>query len=112
MAPGSSDTFPFTVLVGNDIGRYLMVATNNIANIFCLSGRTVCRWEYYDSLIRDLAPIFLSDSSQILFNPHLGTSFFYLEKNKARIVQLLAIYLVFRFPDTISPIPTFPLSPI
>ena len=76
MAPGSADTFPFNVLVGDDV-RNLMVATNNIANMFCLSGRTACRWEYhsYDSLFRDLAPLFLSDPSQILFNPHLGASF-------------------------------------
>ena len=77
MAPGSADTFPFNVLVGDDVVRNLMVATNNIANIFCLSGRTACRWEYhsYDSLFRDLAPPFLSGPFQILFNPHFGVSF-------------------------------------
>ena len=70
---------PFISLVGDDIARYLIVATHNITNIFFLSGRTVCRWECdsYYSLIRDLAPLFLSDPSQILFNSHLGTSFFY-----------------------------------
>ena len=54
---GSPDTFPFTALVEEDIARNLMVATNSIANIFFLSGRTACRWKYdsYDSLIRDLA---------------------------------------------------------
>ena len=79
MTPGSPDTFPFTALVEEDIARNLMVATNSIANIFFLSGRTACRWKYdsYDSLIRDLAPLFLSDPSQILFNPHLGASYFY-----------------------------------
>ena len=77
VAPGSPDTFPFTALVGDDIGRNVIVATNDIANIFLLSGRAVCRWEYdsYDSLIHDLAPLFLADPSQIHFNPHLGTSF-------------------------------------
>ena len=33
--------------------------TNNIANLFFLSGRTASRWEYdsYDSLISDIAPL-------------------------------------------------------
>ena len=74
VTPGSPDTFPFIALVGEDIGRNLMIATNNIANISFLSWRTVWRWKY-DSLIRDPDPLFLSDTSQILFNPHLATSF-------------------------------------
>ena len=76
---GFPDTFPFTALVEEDIARNLIVATNSIPNIFFLSGRAARRWKYdsYDSLIRDLAPLFLSDPSQILFNPHLGTSYFY-----------------------------------
>ena len=39
VTPGSHDTFPFTVLVDEDIARNLMVATNSIANIFFQGGQ-------------------------------------------------------------------------
>ena len=70
VAPGSPDAFPFTALVGDGIGRNVMVAANNIANIFCLSGKASRRWEYDLSVI--WPPLFLSDIYQILFNPYLG----------------------------------------
>ena len=78
---------------GDDIGRSLMVATDKVANIFLLSGRTACRWKYdsYDSLIRDIAPLSLSDPSEILYNPHSMDFFFYLEKSEVHTAWLLTL---------------------
>ena len=107
---GCHDSFHLTALVGDDIGRSLLGRYQY--GFFLLLGRTACRckYDFCDSLLRDLAPICLSDSSQILYNPHFGT-YFYLEKSKARAAPLPTNYPVLRIPDTISPIPTLcPLS--
>ena len=57
-------------------------------SIIFLAVRTAHRWKYdsYESLISDLASLCLCDRSQILCNPHLGTSFFLFRKesNEAR----------------------------
>ena len=93
-----------------DFIRSLVVSTNRI--FFLLSGRTVCHWKYDScgSLFVALPYSSLSDPSQILNNPYLGT--FLIRKERSPYCSA-PIYLVLRLPDTISPIPfptPYPLS--